>query len=1074
MGIREVRARFDAYCAGTATADELHAAVAAGVTAEPDLAAGYVSLITAFARSGVLGNELRSRLLALVPADPQVPAPASDPGRADAPTRFTGPQTSAPPSNPAPIADRDGRIEPRIAATGPTTGGSGWDAHEGPIEPGEPLGLGSVLKRRFELISELGRGGMGVVYKALDRTNADLKDRNPFVAIKVLSEEFKRHPLAVRSLQREARKAQKLAHPNIVTVHDFDRDGGNVFMVMELLEGQSLETLLRHEAVGGLPVPRVQAIVRALGEALAYAHERGIVHADFKPGNAFLTTDGALKVLDLGIARAAQSRVDSGDKTVFDVSELGAVSPPYASLEMLRGDPPDPRDDLYALACVTYELLTGRHPFNRIDAQKAQGAHLEPAPVRGLARSQWQALRTGLAFQRERRSPSVAAFVEGFIGKRQSRAWLAPAAVFAAIAMGGALIVPGQWQAYQGRQLAAAIVSANPAGFGDAYARLRAAPAGARSRALADDAARKALIEHFRAEAATLTAAPDYDYGRARERLAELARLLPDSGVIADLQQRLDQAAKVELLHQLDLRDRLLEQGLLVPAQGADNVAAVLGRIRRIDPANRALVDPRLPGAYANAARAALEAHQLELGQALVVVGLSFGASEPRLLDLKDRLGVALARASDIHRADQSRARLGTLDPAAADLIGQTVAARDDMTAVAAVDPADPTLQRLQAALATQVTARIRKRVIAGDLAGAQDLLLNVGDLLPQAALDSLRALVLPDATHAARTPAAGPATAAVAESAVPREQLAALLAKPAASERWAADVKRAVLRLTALVPAGDRDLAEARRVAVSTFATAATSARVQKHYAEASRLLGLGRTIDPAAAELVQEQQAIEHDRGAAEAAAATDEQHAAVEAVKQRLADQAAAGDVAGATATANALRRALAGSVYVAQQLPPLVISAYVHHAKAQVAAGHVDAALKTLADGRQKFGSSPELKGLELRYIVVGDSYDRLSTAISVNLAEQHRYMETLRASEGAEYPVVERMLAQTLANRIADQKAAGRASVVTSLIDGGRKLFPEHADLLERGTAGALPQTPLAVGVDDAAHPSARP
>src|SRR6185295_16981896 len=192
----------------------------------------------------------------------------------------------------------------------PTTGtgstsGSKWDVEGELAEVSTPLYPGSVIRDRFVLVEELGRGGMGVVYKAYDRSRGDVKDR--YVAIKVLNEEFKRHPLAVKALQREARKAQRLAHPNIVGVHDFDRDCGNVFMVMEFLTGRSLEQVLREDGQGGIPLGPAMDIIKSLGAALSYAHEQDIVHCDFKPSNAFLNRDGKVKVLDFGIARAAPS-----------------------------------------------------------------------------------------------------------------------------------------------------------------------------------------------------------------------------------------------------------------------------------------------------------------------------------------------------------------------------------------------------------------------------------------------------------------------------------------------------------------------------------------------------------------------------------------------------------------------------------------------------------------------------------------------------------------------------------------------------------------------------------------------
>src|SRR6185312_12459404 len=114
------------------------------------------------------------------------------------------------------------------------------------------LGAGSVVKDRFVLEEELGRGGMGIVFKARDLRKEEAQDRNPYVALKVLNEEFKRHPESLKALQRESRKAQHLAHPNVVTVYDFDRDGANVFMVMELLEGRSLDRLIRKSEDSGV------------------------------------------------------------------------------------------------------------------------------------------------------------------------------------------------------------------------------------------------------------------------------------------------------------------------------------------------------------------------------------------------------------------------------------------------------------------------------------------------------------------------------------------------------------------------------------------------------------------------------------------------------------------------------------------------------------------------------------------------------------------------------------------------------------------------------------------------------
>jgi serine/threonine protein kinase len=158
-------------------------------------------------------------------------------------------------------------------------------------------------------------------------------------------------------------------------------------------------------------------MIEGLGNALIYAHEHSIVHSDFKPGNCFQTKEGAMKVLDFGIARAVKNPGQGdGEKTLFDPGKLGALTPAYASAEMLEGEEPDPRDDLYALACVAYELLTGRHPFNKLPAKSARDNNLVPAPIKGLKRKQMKGLMRGLAFSREDRSQSVAQFLEELEG----------------------------------------------------------------------------------------------------------------------------------------------------------------------------------------------------------------------------------------------------------------------------------------------------------------------------------------------------------------------------------------------------------------------------------------------------------------------------------------------------------------------------------------------------------------------------------------------------------------------------------------------------------------------------------
>ena len=246
---------------------------------------------------------------------------------------------------------------------------------------GEPAATPRVLKSRFVLDEKLGSGGMGTVYRAKDLRKVEARDRFPYVAIKVLNSDVREHPEAFIALEREASKSQQLSHPNIVSIFDFDKDGNLPFITMELLQGRELADLL-HAYPNGLPEKLGWEVIQGLCAGLRHAHDKGVVHADFKPGNVFVTSQDVAKILDFGIARAVQARPEASgksahgkapqkDDSVFDPARMAALTPVYASLEMIRGDNPEYRDDIYSLAVVIYMVLTGHHPYGRLSADEA-------------------------------------------------------------------------------------------------------------------------------------------------------------------------------------------------------------------------------------------------------------------------------------------------------------------------------------------------------------------------------------------------------------------------------------------------------------------------------------------------------------------------------------------------------------------------------------------------------------------------------------------------------------------------------------------------------------------------------
>lgn len=291
-----------------------------------------------------------------------------------------------------------------------------------------------ALKKRFILEESLGKGGMGQVFKARDLRKVEAEDDNPWVAIKILGEEFSRHPRALISLQREAKKSQQLAHPNVVTVYDFDRDGDRVFMTMELLQGAPLSGWKSIRYNEGRK-PKAETLVKEMAAGLAYAHKNGVVHSDFKPENVFVTTDGRVKILDFGIARIMDSAVE---KDSFDAGELGALTLRYASLEMLQGDnEPHPADDVYALGLCAYQLYSdGRHPFDGKHAVEALNAGLAPEPLRNVKRHQWKAIAGALQLKRKDRTASAELFLKQFSGKTRRNRVLIAAVVVLALSSG--------------------------------------------------------------------------------------------------------------------------------------------------------------------------------------------------------------------------------------------------------------------------------------------------------------------------------------------------------------------------------------------------------------------------------------------------------------------------------------------------------------------------------------------------------------------------------------------------------------------------------------------------------------
>ena len=273
-----------------------------------------------------------------------------------------------------------------------------------------------IVDARYVLEHRLGGGGMGVVYRALDQLMVKHHDRDPYVALKLISESLRQNEEARMMLQRECSRAQKLSHPNIVRVfhYGWDRSTDSDYLTMELLRGESLEHVVRANPKG-MAWSRVAPAIEQLCNALDYAHSEGIVHSDIKPSNLFLTDSMVLKVLDFGIAAPMRSADTASSETLLNPRRLGAVAPRYSSLEMFLGKDADPSDDVYSAACVIYELITGKHPFQGLETPRAAELDLQPEPVKLLSRAQNRVLRKALNFRRKDRTATIGELRDGLL-----------------------------------------------------------------------------------------------------------------------------------------------------------------------------------------------------------------------------------------------------------------------------------------------------------------------------------------------------------------------------------------------------------------------------------------------------------------------------------------------------------------------------------------------------------------------------------------------------------------------------------------------------------------------------------
>lgn len=281
----------------------------------------------------------------------------------------------------------------------------------------DAFAAGFLLNDRFEIVELVHSGGMAQIYKAIDHRRHPGGSGQVHVAIKMMRPSVASDEEARLTLEREAAKAQTLSHPNIINIFDFDDHEGQFFLVMEWLEGESINDLLRRTSGQKLARSFAWSAIEGAAAAVQYAHQNHVVHADINPSNIFVTLTKDIKLLDFGVARYT----DNPEHAEEDRPTWATQT--YASPEVLSGLPPTFEDDVFSLACVAYRLLSGNHPFGGVPSLVAKHKGISVEPIPGLPRNDWQILRKALSYERSERPRSVSEFINrhASAGQRVSR-----------------------------------------------------------------------------------------------------------------------------------------------------------------------------------------------------------------------------------------------------------------------------------------------------------------------------------------------------------------------------------------------------------------------------------------------------------------------------------------------------------------------------------------------------------------------------------------------------------------------------------------------------------------------------
>lgn len=590
--------------------------------------------------------------------------------------------------------------------------------------------VGALLGGRFELLSRISQDAYGSVFRARD--HAPAKDAaSPICGVRVLPRSIGVDKSIRSRLEAVISRTGKIQHRGILHPRELQDDGERMWLVTDAPNGTTLARFIRRKCIDGLEPEVALPIIRRIGEALLAAHSKGITHGDLRPSSIYITSEREVQITDFGLRVALYgSNIPSGQAGTTEIEQMDPIDA-YLTLDILEGSPPEPRDDIYALACIAAAMMTGGHPFHGQSALRRLERDLKPPRVRKLKRVQNQALRAGLAMHREDRPEDVHAFLE-WLETEKTPLPRVPIAVASLIliAVAAGWYPAQQWLEQQREQ--ELIQAVSDTGWPAIRGELRGLDA--EEQALILEALEDDILAMY---ADAIDQAVHEDPQGARSLHEEALELYPDSQRLAEAEGVIEEAIRAQAAEAQQELSALIEARELTPRSEGNDVPGLIAHLERLGVEEDVVNLEALRDLYLEAGEEAAQTANREHTEGLLSAARDIFPGDERLHESLIEAGrTAEARAS----REQVAEITGRLGPRMPPGSFQALAnVREDLIALLRAGGQHDLLSEQGSRIADLVGSEVDRLGEAGEWAEANQVLREFAPLLPTDTLRSMR-----------------------------------------------------------------------------------------------------------------------------------------------------------------------------------------------------------------------------------------------------------------------------------------------------------------------------------------------